>query len=138
MALTNGKFKGRNLSLLINGTEYNMDVSSVNFVSEDADVDITTFAELGANGAKDWFMDVTAVQDMATGALWRYIWDSAGTENVTYIYKQYGGTASATTPHFTGECTIPSKPNFGGEADSTFTFEVRFKLEAAPTIDTTP
>lgn len=135
MALTNGKFKGKSLSLTINSVEYNMDCTSIEFVSEDADADELTFAEIGSTGGKDWFMDVAAIQEFATGSLWRYVWDNAGDEDIAFLAKPYGNaTATATQPHFSGTLTIPSAPNFGGEADATFTFEVRFELDAQPTM----
>lgn len=136
MALTNGKFKGKSLSLTINSIEYNMDCTSIEFVSEDADQDDITFAEVGGPGEKDWFMDVTAIQEFATGSLWRYVWDNAGEEAIAFVAKPYGNAvASATQPHFSGTLTIPAAPNFGGEADATFTYEVRFELDAQPTMD---
>jgi len=138
MALENGKFKGKGLSLLIDSVEYNVDLSAANFVSEDADNDTTVFAEVGTDANKDWFLDVQAVLDYGNGSLWRAIWENTGDEDVAYIYKPYGNaTASTAQPHFTGTLTIPTPPDFGGEADSTFTFESRFELDGKPTMVTT-
>lgn len=134
MAIANGKYKGGQLSLTIDSIEYNMDLTAANFVSEDADSGATTFADVGAGGAKDWFLDITAVSDFGNGSLWAYIWDNEGTADVAYEFIPYGNTAASTgQPHFTGTLTIPSAPGFGGTADEVFTFEARFELDGKPT-----
>lgn len=133
MAINNGKFKGKGLSLTINSIEYNMDATSVVMDSEDADSDATTFADLSAGGAKQWFFTVNAVSDYGTGSLWSYVWDNSGDDDVAFLFKPYGNaTASATQPHFTGTLTIPSKPSVGGDADKTFAFEARFDIDGEP------
>jgi hypothetical protein len=134
MALTNGIYKGKGLSLTINSIEYNLDAKSVALSSEDKDV--ITFADI-ASGAKQWFFTVTALFDAGTGSLWRYVWDNAGTEDVAFTFKPYGNaTASATQPHFTGTLTVGTKPDISGDANSTFEFEVRFDVDGEPTMDT--
>lgn len=137
MAIANGKYKGASLSLTINSVEYNMDLTSANIVSEDADSGATTFADVAAGGGKDWFLDVAAVSDYGTGSLWNYIWSNAGTTGVAFMLKPYGNSAaSAAKPHFSGTLVVPGKPNIGGTADEVFTFETRFELEGEPTMVT--
>lgn len=134
MAIANGKYKGGQLSLTIDSVEYNMDLSSANFVSEDSESDTTTFADVGAGGAKDWFLDIEAVTDFGDGSLWAYVWDNAGDTDVAWLYKPYGNVAASTAqPHFSGTLTIPSEPNFGGAAGEDFTFEARFAIDGKPT-----
>lgn len=134
MAISNGKYKGAKLSLTINDVEYNMDLMSANIVSEEADNDAVTFADLAAGGSFDWFLDIEAVSDYGTGSLWTYIWDNAGDADIAYSLKPYGNaTASTTQPHFEGTLTIPGGQGIGGSADEVFTFEARFRLDGKPT-----
>ena len=134
MALTNGKYKGGKLSLTINAVEYNMDLMSANIVPEEADNDAVTFADLGAGGSFDWFLDIEAVSDYGTGSLWSYIWDNAGNDEIDYVFMPYGNVSPSTDqPHFEGTLTIPGGQGIGGTADEVFTFEARFRLDGKPT-----
>lgn len=135
MAISNGKFKGKGLSLTIDSVEYNMDAKSVVLDNEAADNDATTFADLTAGGSLQWFFTVEALSDYGTGSLWSYVWDNAGDDSVTFVFKPYGNTTpSATQPHFTGTLKVGPKPgSIGGSADEVFTFEVRFDVNGEPT-----
>jgi hypothetical protein len=128
------KFKGKNLSLTIGGTEFNADITSVVIESDDADDDVTTFADLAAGGARAWTMTVEAVSDYSGSSLWGYLWENAGDDGVAYVLKPYGNaTPTVSQPHFTGTLDIGSKPNIGGTANETFTFEYALDLTDAPT-----
>lgn len=132
MALTNGIYKGKGLSLTINATEYNMDIKTATLTSEDKEV--ITFADM-ASGAKKWTLTVTALQDMATGSLWRYVWDNAATENIAFVLKPHGNaTATATKPHITGTLIVPSKPDWTAEATSPSEVELAFEVTGTPTL----
>ena len=134
MAIANGKYNGKSLSLTIAGVEYNMDATSVVLNNEEADSDATTFADLAAGGALQWFFEVEAVSDYGTGSLWAYVWDNAGDDGVAFVFKPYGNaTATDSKPHFTGTLKVGPKPAIGGAAGETFTFEVRFDVEGTPT-----
>lgn len=133
MALTNGIYKGKGLSLTVNSVEYNMDISSASLTSEDREV--VTFADVTA-GNKQWTLTVTTAFDAATGSLWRYVWDNAAATNVTFTLKPYGGTASATKPWITGTVNVPSKPDFSTEANSTSLIEIAFEVVGEPTLTT--
>lgn len=134
MALTNGKYKGKNLSLTINSVEYNMDATRVELLNEEADNDTTTFADVAAGGAVQWYFEVEAVSDYATGSLWAYVWDNAGDDDVAFTFKPYGNaTATANQPHFTGTLKVGAKPPVGGTAGENFVFEVRFDVNGEPT-----
>lgn len=134
MALTNGKYKGAALSLTINAIEYKLETKSVQILAEEADNDAVTFGDLGLGGAFDWYMEVEAISDYATGSLWEYIWANEGATTVAYILKPYGVAASATKPHFSGTLTVPGgQAVIGGTADEVFSFEARFKLNGKPT-----
>lgn len=136
MALANGIFKGKGLSLTINSVEYNLDASSV--VMDNEDKDNLVFADLGANGGKQWFFTIQAFTDTASGSLWRYVWDNAGNTNVAFLFKPYGNaTATAAKPHFSGTLTVSAKPSLGGTVDDAFNFEVRFDIDGVPVMVTT-
>ena len=137
MAITNS-LKGKGLSLMINAVEYRFDAKRVELKSEEADSDVVTFASLDNGTALQWFFEVEALSDYGTGSLWSYVWDNAGNEGVAFIYKPYGNaTASATKPHFTGTLRVNQKPDLGGTAGETFTFETRFDVTGTPTKVTT-
>jgi hypothetical protein len=134
MALANGKYKGKSLSLLVNSIEYNMDASSVTLENEDGKNDVVTFADVAAGGSVQWFFTIDAVADYATGSLWNYIWANAGATAIAFTFKPYGGTASATKPWFTGTLSVGAKPPVGGTADEVFKFTVRFDVIGTPTM----
>jgi hypothetical protein len=131
MAVT--KYKGKDLSLTIAGTEYKDNLISVTIVNEEGDTDTVTFADLAAGGAVDWTMEVEAIGDYRSDSLWGYIWANGGT-TAAYVLKPYGNaTASATQPHFSGNLTVGAPAQIGGTADETFTFEYTFTLTGKPT-----
>lgn len=128
------RIKGKSLTLTIGGTDYAADATNIVLENEDADNDVTTFADAAAGGAKQWFFTMTAVQSTDADSLWRYLWDSTGDE-VAYVFAPHGNeVASATQPHFTGTVVVGAKPSVGGEAGSTFTFEVRLDCKEEPTL----
>lgn len=138
MAIANGKYNGGQLSLTINAVEYKTDLTNVVLDNEEADSDATTFADVGAGGALQWFFEGSGIFDASTGSLWRYIWDNSGGTGVAFVYKPYGNTtATAAKPHFTGTLTVPAKPPVGGEAGGTWTFDFRANVAGTPTLVTT-
>lgn len=126
------KYKGKDLSLTIDGEEVNVEATSVTLENEEADTDAVTFAELGSGNPVQWFFTITAVADYGTGSLWTNLWDNAGSE-VPFVFKPYGNsTATTAQPHFTGDAVIVSKPPIGGTANEVFTFEARLDVVDAP------
>lgn len=127
------KYKGKDLSLTIDGVEVNLEATSVVLDNEEADTDAVTFAELGSGTPLQWFISVEAVADYGTGSLWTQLWDNAG-DTVPFVFKPYGNaTASTSQPHFTGTATITAKPPVGGSANEVFTFEARLDVVGEPT-----
>lgn len=134
----------RLLKIKIGTTEYTADVSRCEITSKAADSDFTSFADAAAGGAREYALEFTARQDLATGTLWRNVWASAGT-TVAVKVAPYGNTtaASATEPHFSGNVTItePDGTLIGGEAKSSvsarMTFACRWVFTAKPTELTT-
>lgn len=127
------KYKGKDLSLTIDGVEVNAEGTSVVLDREDADTDAVTFADLASGTPQQWFFTITAVADYGTGSFWDTMWTNAGT-SVAFVFKPYGNTtASAEQPHFTGNATIVSKPPVGGDANAVWTFEARLDVDGEPT-----
>lgn len=127
-----GKYKGKDLSLTIDGEEINLEATTVVLENEDADTDATTFGELGGGTPKQWFFSITAVADYGTGSFWTTLWENSGSD-VEFVLKPHGNAvASATQPHFTGTCTINAKPPIGGSANEVFTFEARLDVVGEP------
>lgn len=129
----------RALVLTIGGTDYTAQVSRTVITSGEADSDFVTFADAAAGGAREYRLEFTAVQDLATTTLWDKVWTTSGT-SVAFLLKPYGNaTASTTQPHYSGNAIItePDGDFIGGEADSSssarMTFECSWVLTAKPT-----
>lgn len=129
----------RSLVLTIGATDYTAQVSKAVITSAGADSDFVTFADAALGGLREYALEFTAVQDMATSSLWDKIWTAAGTQ-VAYLLKPYGNAAaSATQPHYSGNLTItePDGDFIGGEADASttarMTFDAKWILTAKPT-----
>jgi len=129
----------RLLTLSIGGTDYTAQISKAVITSGDADSDFVTFANAAGGGSREYRLEFTAVQDMATTTLWDKVFTSAGT-SIAYILKPYGNaTASVSQPHYTGNATItePDGDFIGGEANASvsarMTFDCSWVLDAKPT-----
>lgn len=137
MALANGKFKGKGLSLTIDGTEYNMDFKTIVLDVEEADADDQSFADYTASGgtAQQWFFEGEAFADYGANSIWSYIWTNAGDDDVAFVFKPYGNATPTTSqPHFTGTLKVGGKPGgIGGTVAETFVFDVRFDVNGIPT-----
>lgn len=129
----------RTLTVSVGGTDYTAQVSKCSISSAARDSDFTTFADAAAGGARDYFLNVVAVQDMATGTFWDKVWTAVGT-SVAVIVKPYGNAAaSVAQPHYSGNVTVkePDGDLVGGEADASVTarqvIEVSWPFDAKPT-----
>lgn len=127
------KYKGKDLSLTIDGVEVNAEGTSVVLDREDADTDAITFADLASGTPQQWFFQITAVADYGDSSFWSTMWDNAGT-SVAFVFKPYGNsTATTAQPHFTGNATVTAKPPVGGTANEVFTFDARLDVDGEPT-----
>ena len=134
--MSSTRIKGKGLTLTINDTDYQCDATSVTLLNEesDGDDDATTFCDTTGGGAVSWYFDISAITSTDADSFWSYLWDNAGTENVAYLFAPHANeTASADQPHFTGTLSLPAKPPLGGEANSTWTFEIRLDVDQEPT-----
>ncbi|HEY0696449.1 MAG TPA: hypothetical protein VGD43_01395 [Micromonospora sp.] len=129
----------RLLKITVGGTDYTAQVSKAVITSTEADADFVTFADAAAGGAREYKLEFTAVQDLATTTLWDKVWSTPGT-SVACVLMPYGNaTPSVTQPHYTFNATItePDGDFLGGEADASTTarmlFECAWVLAAKPT-----
>lgn len=119
--------------------DFGADVSTITLTNEDADSDVTTFADAAAGGTKQWYFEGTAVTGTngETNALWNYLWENTGTDDIAYVYAPHGNAVASTEkPHFTGTVKIGAKPPIGGDAGTTFTFDFRIDANGEPTLVT--
>lgn len=129
----------RTLLLSIGGTDYTAQVNNVRITSGESDSDFVSFADAAAGGLREYRLEFTAKQDLATSTLWDRVWSSPGT-TVAYLLKPYGNTtATATQPHYSGNAVIsePDGDFLGGEANASnsavMSFECSWVLTARPT-----
>lgn len=129
------RIKGAALKLTLGGIDYWADVTNVRIENEEADGDVTTFADVAAGGARQYFLRGTAVQSTQAGSFWRMNWANAG-NTVAYAYAVHGNASpSADQPHLAGSAKIGPKPALGGDADSTFTFDFEYEIDGVPVMD---
>lgn len=128
------RIKGRSLVFKLATVDYAADVTTISLEAEEADSDVTTFADAAAGGATDWYFRGEAVQSQDTASLHQYLWNNNGLATVAYVYAPNGNATPTTTkPHYTGTVTLGRKPSIGGDADSTWTFEFEIKCDQEPT-----
>lgn len=133
------RIKGKGALFTLGATDFGPECTSIVLENEDADADVTTFADAAAGGAKQWFFTISAVQSTDATSLWRYLWDNAGDLDVAFVYAPHGNAVvTASLPHYTGTVDLPAKPSIGGDADTTYTFEVRIDVNGEPVLDTVP
>lgn len=129
------RIKGAALKLTVASIEYMADVTACSITNEEADGDVTTFADAATGGARKYLLNLTGIQSTDAASLWSYIWDNAG-DTVAYVYAPHGNaTASVSQPHFTGSVIVGPKPTIGGEAgaQNTYTFDSVWECTAEPT-----
>jgi hypothetical protein len=128
----------RLLKFKIGTTEHTAEASRVEITSGAADSDFTSFADAAAGGAREYALELTMRQDMATTSLWRYLWAQAGQSLAVKVNPYGNATATATEPHYTGNVIItePDGVLMGGEANSSatarMTVTVRWVFTAKP------
>lgn len=127
------RIKGKALLLTIGGTDQWADIMSAVLDSEEAEKDTVTFADAAEGGGQQFFFSISAIQSTDANSFWTYCWDHSG-ETVAFVFAPHGNnTATASQPHFKGNCVIAKKPTIGGEAGKTYAFETRFDIEGTPT-----
>ena len=106
------------------GTDYSGDIKRAEIVPSDKK-DLS-YGELARGDTQDFTLSLEIFEDLASGGLWRFLYDNAG-ETVAAVIRPYGNaSASASEPFIVGDVKIRTKPGVGGEAslDGRFTASV--------------
>ena len=133
---TSTRIKGKSLKFKVNNEEVECDLTAIDLLNEEQEGgdDVETFCDVASGGAVTWYLDTSAITSTDADSYWTFLWDNAGTQNLDYVYAPNGNaTPTADQPHFTGTVDLPAKPNIGGEANSTWTFDVRLTCNEEPT-----
>ncbi|KHL18540.1 hypothetical protein CLV56_4004 [Mumia flava] len=129
----------RLMKIEVDSADHTAEVSAVRVTTAESDSDFVTFADAASGGARDYKLTFTAVQDAATGTMWREVFDNAGDEVPVTLMPYGNATASATEPHYTMTAVIkePEGDLIGGDADAStsarFTIECEWDLTGKPT-----
>lgn len=131
------RIKGSALKLTLGtpAVDYWADVTAVTLNNEEAAAGVTTFEDASLGGARQFYLEGSAIQSTEEDSFWDYLWSNTG-DIVDYVYAPHGNTTpTADEPHFTGTVKIPAKPAVGGEAGTTneFTFDFRMDCQQEPT-----
>jgi len=127
------RIKGTKLMLKLGATDHWADITAYNLTNEEADSDVTTFADAAAGGSRQFKLSGTAVQSTDTTSFWSYVWANTG-QTVGFTLSPHGNSsATAAQPLFTGNVKIGAKPPIGGEAGvNSFTFDFEWDLVGDP------
>lgn len=133
---TRNRIKGKSITFEVEGVEYNCDATSVVLTHEEADDDVVTFCDTA--GSYEWHLAITALQSTDADALHTFLWTNAG-NTVDFTFGPHGNATPTTVqPHYTGTITLPNKkPDVGGEANSTWTFDMDLVVDGDVTKVTT-
>jgi hypothetical protein len=127
------------LTILVNSVERAAEVSTVKITSADTSADFVSFADAAAGGGKDWFLELTAVQDPGSAtSIWSLAWLTSGTEYAVIVRPYGNAVATATQPHFTGNVLVELPDDvLGGDADAStsqrWTSDMKWPFTAKPT-----
>lgn len=134
----------RSLILEIAGEEVDNQISKGVVTAGESDADFTTFRVARGGGAREYRIEMTAVQDHAEDSVWDLTFTSAG-ETVPFLLRPYGNAVpSVSQPHYSGNVTIaePDGDWIGGEANSStsarFTVDLSWVCDGKPTKITAP
>ena len=112
------------------------DITNYELFNDEAESDVTTFADAAQGGARQHKLKGTAIQSTETASFWRYVWENSGVD-VPFTLAPHGNDVpTASQPHFIGTVTIGSKPSIGGDAGTgAFTFEFEWLVIGEPVLD---
>lgn len=95
-------------------TELDGNIKNARITSEDKD-DLT-FAEIKSGDIKNSFLNLTAIQSLAVGSLWRLLWENPGAEFNVVLGFRGNEIATEDEPHVLGVVKAAGRPEIGGEA----------------------
>lgn len=132
------RIKGTKLALTLGtpGEDFWADITNYSLSNDEADSDVTTFADAAEGGARQFKLGGSGVQSTEVTSLWRYAWANTG-EDVPFTLIPHGNEVPTTAePHFVGTVTIGPKPSVGGEAGTgAFTFDFEWNVVGEPVLD---
>lgn len=129
------RITGKNLSLKFDTLQVNAEAGNFVLENEEADGGYTTFADVAAGGARQWFITIEALTQTDATKWWRFLWDNTS-EEVTFTFAPHGNSvATADQPIFTGTAVVGAQPPIGGAAGEEWNFEYRLDLVGNPTMD---
>jgi len=136
--MASNRIKGRGLTFTIDDVDYQCDATSVVLGNEESDSDsdnALTFCDaVGGAGVREWKFTISAIQSTDPTSFWTYLWDNSGTQGVSYLFAPHANeTATEAQPHFVGTVDLPQKPDIGGEANTTWTFDIEIPTNEEPT-----
>lgn len=126
------RVKGNTLSMLVDGTDYWADATSV--VMDNEPIPFQPFGGAPTTIAGHFHFDVTAVQSTDPDSFWTFLWDHQG-EHVPFGYAPHGNEEPTEgKPHFTGVLVVPAPPALGGDAGVKVeqTFTTRLPIASGP------
>ncbi len=112
---------------------------AIRLMPDDAEIDLEVFDEPGARapGTTQWTLEIDTLQSFGDGGttaegLHDMLAPLAKTR-VAFTYETFKGVAaSPTTPHFTGECFVPSIPIVDAEVGDRSLFTLTFHVQGDP------
>ena len=95
------------------------DVKTWNITYEDKDSGDLTFTEAQSGITQNVVITGTAISSFDAGSLFKYLWDTAGSQALAVTVGPKGNpTPSATQPHFKFTASNPGKPELSNEASN--------------------
>jgi hypothetical protein len=132
------RITGNALSLKFGVLEVKAEAGKFVLDNEEKDGGYKTFADVGAGGARQYFITIESLTATDSTSWWSFLWDNTG-EEVEFTFSPHGNTtASTNTPIFTGTAVVGAKPPIGGDAGEEWNFEYRLDLVGDPVLDRTP
>lgn len=109
------------IRLTIEDEERKYEVSKAVFTNKKSESDFLSFGAAEEGGGRDWFLDLTFVQDPGDeDSLWNLMFDHTGEETDVVVNPYGAAEASASEPSFsaTVRISLPDGDTLGGEADA--------------------
>ena len=136
------RIKGTKLMFKLGTTtpvDYWADISSYSLTSDEAEADITTFADASEGGARQYKLTGSAIQSTDTASFWRMVWEKSGTIIPFTLAPHGNAVATAAQPHFTGSVKVGPRPPIGGDAgNGAFPFDFEWNVEGTPVLVPAP
>lgn len=124
---------GKLLTLTIDTLEVECVAATVLLDAEPMDDDLVTFTDKENGDDQQWFIQVTALPDLAPGSFWSLLWDTLPFTPLTFRLRPYGNaTATSDKPHLTGQVYVDRSPPVGGDAQVAWWFDTRLSCVATP------